>query len=90
MNPENGDSANDSGGMSDGTFFAIAILLFILAFVAWFVALHPNGLKNPDGTPVENAAEVIVYFMNKLTGGETSATAQTVSSTTSTGSTTAS
>lgn len=72
MDPED----SDSGGMSDGTFFAIAIFLFLGAGFCWYIALHPGGLTdsafvsddNKDGK-VQNAREVISYFMNKLATG---------------------
>jgi hypothetical protein len=73
-----GDSSQ-KGGMSDGTFMAIAIFLFILAGIAWYIALHPGGITDPafvtDDNPsghAQNAAEVIIYFINKLVGGNTS------------------
>ncbi len=52
--------------MSQGTKFAIALVLFFMAGVGLFVAFHPNGLTNADGTPVTNAGEVIQWYINYL------------------------
>lgn len=73
------DGGDKNSGLSDGTFFALAIILFLLALIGFYVAFHPNGIRDPafittDGNNpnglAENPAEVIVYFMNKFAGGQ--------------------
>lgn len=61
--------------MSQGTKFAIALVLLWLAGLGLFVAFHPNGIKddafksddNPDGK-AENPAQVVQYFIMKVSG----------------------
>lgn len=48
--------------MSQGTKFAIALVLLWLAGIGLFIAFHPGGLEL-DGKPVENPAEVIQYYI---------------------------
>lgn len=72
-----GDDGQGSGGMSDGTFFAIAIVLFIIAMLMLFVAFHPGGITDPalqsdqnkEGI-AQNPKDVVIYFMNRLNAGE--------------------
>lgn len=52
--------------MSQGTKFAIALVLFFLAGVGFFVAFHPNGLTTSDGKPVENFSQVIAWYIGYL------------------------
>lgn len=52
--------------MGSGSKFAMALVFYFLAGVALFVAFHPNGLKNADGTPVTNLAGVIQWYINYL------------------------
>jgi hypothetical protein len=52
--------------MSQGAKFAIALVFYFLAGIALFVAFHPNGLTNGDGTPVTNLGEVVQWYMNYL------------------------
>jgi uncharacterized spore protein YtfJ len=40
-----------------------------MAFVAFFVAFHPGGIKLADGTPAQNPRDVILYLIQKMTGG---------------------
>jgi hypothetical protein len=73
MDDEGLEDPSQSSGMSDGTFFAIAILLFLFAGFCWYIALHPGGLQdqalvsesNPEGR-VQNASGVVAYFMNRM------------------------
>jgi hypothetical protein len=61
------------GSMSQGTKFAIALVLLWLAGIGLFVAFHPGGLKdpglkskdNPDGA-VENPADLIQYYIRLI------------------------
>jgi hypothetical protein len=56
--------------VSQGTAFAISLILFWLAAVAFFTAFHPGGLKLADGTPAQNPADVIKYFVTVAQSGK--------------------
>jgi hypothetical protein len=67
--------------MSDGTRLAIAILVMWIALVFFFFAFHPGGVKN-----VSNPGQMLQWLVNQfsnLAGGSTSATAATLTSSTS-------
>lgn len=55
--------------MSKGVAGALGLILLWLAFVAFFVAFHPGGIKLADGTPAQNPRDVILYMIQKMTGG---------------------
>ncbi len=55
--------------MSKGVAGAFGLILLWMAFVAFFVAFHPGGIKLADGTPAQNPRDVIVYLIQRLTSG---------------------
>lgn len=58
--------------MSDGTYFAIALILYWLAGVALFVAFHPGGIK-VNGKSAQNPTDVIKYLISLANSGQSSA-----------------
>lgn len=62
--------------MSKGVAGAIAVVLLWLAFVSFFVAFHPGGIRsdtfksdnNPQGY-ARNPRDVFLYFVKKIAGG---------------------
>lgn len=62
--------------MSKGVAGAIAVVLLWFAFVAFFVAFHPGGIRsdgfksdnNPQGY-ARNPRDVFLYFVSKIAGG---------------------
>jgi hypothetical protein len=62
--------------MSKGVAGATALVLLWIAFVAFYVALHPGGIRstsfvsddNPNGL-AQNPRDVIIYFIQQLTQG---------------------
>lgn len=67
--------------MSKGVAGAAALVLLWLAFVAFYVAFHPGGIRsktfvskdNPQGL-AQNPRDVIIYFIQQLTQGKPKAT----------------
>jgi hypothetical protein len=55
--------------MSDGTYLAIALILFWMAGVALFVAFHPGGVE-VNGKPAQNPADVVRYLISVAGKGE--------------------
>jgi hypothetical protein len=55
--------------MSKGVAGAFGLILLWMAFVAFFVAFHPGGIKLADGTPAQNPRDVVIYLIQRLTGG---------------------
>jgi hypothetical protein len=55
--------------VSKGVAGAFGLILLWMAFVAFFVAFHPGGIKLADGTPAQNPRDVILYLIQRLTGG---------------------
>lgn len=55
--------------MSKGVAGAFGLILLWMAFVAFFVAFHPGGIKLADGTPAQNPRDVVLYLIQRLTGG---------------------
>jgi hypothetical protein len=55
--------------MGKGVAGAFGLILLWLAFVAFFVAFHPGGIKLADGTPAQNPRDVVIYLIQRLTGG---------------------
>ncbi len=47
----------------DGTRFAIGLLILWLAFLGFFVALHPNGIAN-----VTNPVEALKWLIDEFQG----------------------
>ncbi len=56
--------------MSDGTKFAIALILFWVAGVCFFVAFHPGGVMI-DGRPAQNPVDVFRYLIGIFVKGST-------------------
>jgi hypothetical protein len=64
--------------MSKGVYGAFGLILMWLAFVSFFVAFHPGGLRSklfedPDKNPhglARNPRDVVLYFVDKWTTGE--------------------
>lgn len=63
--------------MSKGVYGAFGLILFWLAFAAWFVAFHPGGIRselfvdsqhNPNGL-ARNPRDVVLYFIYKMSSG---------------------
>jgi len=55
--------------MSDGTRFALALVILWLAGVALFVAFHPGGIKI-DGKPANNPVDILKYFIQLANTGQ--------------------
>ena len=54
--------------MSDGTQFAIALILFWVAGLCFFVAFHPGGIKIGDRA-AQNPVDVLRYLIGLATHG---------------------
>jgi len=54
--------------MSDGTNFAIALILFWIAGLCMFVAFHPGGIQ-VGGRQARNPADVLRYLMGLASKG---------------------
>lgn len=59
-------------GDSHGTTLAFALILFWMAGVAFFVAFHPGGVHNTDGSPAQNPVDIVKWLLTK---GDTGASA---------------
>lgn len=62
---------------SRGVMLAFALLFFWGAGVAFFVAFHPGGVTNADGSPAQNPADVLKYLLAKGDQGASASSAST-------------
>lgn len=58
----------DDGSDNRGVMFAVALLLFWIAGIAFFTAFHPGGITKENGDSAQNPIDVIKYLLEK--GGE--------------------
>lgn len=58
--------------MNNGTQFAVALILFWISGVSFFVAFHPGGIK-VGGRPAQNPADVLRYFIELANKGSAEA-----------------
>jgi hypothetical protein len=62
-----------------GVMFAIALLLFWIAGLAFFTAFHPGGITKDNGDAAQNPTDVIKYLLAK--GGEGASDSATITGT---------
>jgi hypothetical protein len=55
--------------MGAGASGALALILFWVAFICFFAAFHPGGIKLADGTPAQNPRDVILWLMQRVASG---------------------
>jgi hypothetical protein len=56
--------------VGQGASGALALLLFWLAFLGFFVAFHPGGLEL-NGHKAQNPRDVFLWLMQRVTEGPT-------------------
>lgn len=54
--------------MNKGAAGALALVLFWIAFVSFFVSFHPGGLQI-DGHPAQNPRDVILWLIRRAASG---------------------
>jgi hypothetical protein len=54
--------------MGQGASGALALILFWLAFICFYVAFHPGGIQ-VNGHPAQNPRDVILWLMQRVTQG---------------------
>jgi hypothetical protein len=69
---------------SHGVALAFSLVLFWLAGVAFFVAFHPGGVKNSDGTAAQNPADIVKWLLMKGDAGASTQQGATLAAATST------
>lgn len=62
--------------MGEGASGALALVLFWVAFVSFFVAFHPGGLQ-VNGKPAQNPKDVILWLMQRVAQGSPNPTTDT-------------
>lgn len=62
--------------MGSGASGALALVLFWVAFICFFVAFHPGGLQ-VSGHPAQNPKDVVLWLMQRVAAGSPHPATQT-------------